>query len=201
MFPATGGLVPPGMPGHSPNIALPYDPENARGLLEKAGYPQGRGFPKLYCLAPDNPLKRTIAAELTAQWSQILGIEITWEFAEWGSFLDLIAARTQNIWLAGYFVDYPDPNSIFQVEYSNYRHISGWQNENYDHLVEGASRVKDQARRMDLYQQADRIVIKEAPIIPLLYGRFHMLIKPWIKHLIFSTVNPPLWKSIIIQTH
>ncbi|MFL7892684.1 MAG: ABC transporter substrate-binding protein [Anaerolineales bacterium] len=201
MFPATGGLVPPGMPGHSPNIALPYDPENARGLLEKAGYPQGRGFPKLYCLAPDNPLKRTIAAELTAQWSQILGIEITWEFAEWGSFLDLIAARTQNIWLAGYFVDYPDPNSIFQVEYSNYRHISGWQNENYDHLVEGASRVKDQARRMNLYQQADRIVIKEAPIIPLLYGRFHMLIKPWIKHLIFSTVNPPLWKSIIIQTH
>ena len=31
--PATGGFVPPGMPGHAPGIALPFDPKEARQLL------------------------------------------------------------------------------------------------------------------------------------------------------------------------
>jgi len=44
VVPATGGFVPPGMPGHSPGIGLSYDPERARRLLAEAGYPHGRGF-------------------------------------------------------------------------------------------------------------------------------------------------------------
>ncbi len=49
--PATGGLSPQGMPGHVPNIALPYAPERARQLLAEAGYAGGRGFPPVYALA------------------------------------------------------------------------------------------------------------------------------------------------------
>ena len=44
--PATGGLIPPGLAGHSPEIALPYDPTQARKLLAEAGYSAGRGFPR-----------------------------------------------------------------------------------------------------------------------------------------------------------
>ncbi len=50
VFPATGGFVPPNMAGHSPGIALPYDPDEARKLLAEAGYPGGRGFPPVVCL-------------------------------------------------------------------------------------------------------------------------------------------------------
>jgi oligopeptide transport system substrate-binding protein len=39
--PATGGFIPPGMPGHSPEIGLPYNPDQARQLLGEAGYPGG----------------------------------------------------------------------------------------------------------------------------------------------------------------
>jgi ABC-type oligopeptide transport system substrate-binding subunit/predicted Ser/Thr protein kinase len=198
-FPATGGLVPPGMPGHSPDIALPYDPERACSLLEEAGYVRGQGFQELECIAPDIPLHRTTADYLKAQWSEVLGIDITWKFAGWGNYLDLLYSAKQNMWLAGFFVDYPDPDSIFRVEDFNRR--TGWQNKTYDNLVEQARRVLNQEARMKMYQQADRIAVEEVPIMPLAYGRFHMLVKPWVKNLIFSVVNPPIWKYIVIEPH
>jgi oligopeptide transport system substrate-binding protein len=198
-FPATGGLVPPGMPGHSPNIAAPYDPEQARTLMEEAGYPHGQGFQELECLAPDDPSRRTTADYLKSQWLEILGIDITWKFVDWSNYLDLIYLDTQDLWLAGFFLDYPDPDYIFRVE--NFNYLSRWQNENYDNLVEETRKVMDQEARMKLYQQADRIVVEEAALIPLSYGRFNMLVKPWVKKLNFTAINPPFWKDIIIEQH
>jgi ABC-type oligopeptide transport system substrate-binding subunit/predicted Ser/Thr protein kinase len=199
VFPATGGLVPPGMPGHSPNIAAPYDPERARVLMEEAGFPQGQGFQKLECIAPDAPFQRTAANYIKAQWLENLGVNITWKFAEWGNFLDVVYSQSQNMWLAGFMVDYPDPDYIFRV--ANFNRLTGWQNENYNNLVEEARSVLDQEPRLKLYQQADRIVVEETPIIPLTYRRFHMLVKPWVKKLNFTAINPPFWKEIIIEKH
>jgi oligopeptide transport system substrate-binding protein len=199
IFPATGGLVPPGMPGHSPDIAAPYDPEQARALMADVGYPDGHGFEGLECLARDTPLSRTMADFLKAQWLQILGIDITLKFVESGKFLDLTYSKSQKMWLSGFMIDYPDPDSVFRVE--DVIRLSGWQNIAFIDLVEEARKVMDQEARMKLYQQADRIVVEEAPVIPLAYGRFHMLVKPWVKKLNFSAVNPPFWKDIVIEPH
>ena len=49
---ARGGLVPPGMPGHSPDIGLPFNVELGCRLLAEAGYPGGRNFPKLSAIIP-----------------------------------------------------------------------------------------------------------------------------------------------------
>jgi oligopeptide transport system substrate-binding protein len=199
IFPATGGLVPPGMPGYSSNIAAPYDPEQARTLMAKAGFPDGKGFQELECLAPDSPFKRATADFLKAQWLEILGININWRFAEWGNFLDLVFSKSQNMWIAGYSVDYPDPDSIFRL--ADFNQSTGWHNDSYNKLVEKARKVMDQEARMKLYQQADRITVEEVPIIPLAYGRFHLLVKPWVKKMNFSAINPPFWKGIIIEPH
>jgi ABC-type oligopeptide transport system substrate-binding subunit len=53
----------------------------------------------------------------------------------------------------------------------------------------------DQGQRMELYRRADRILIDEAVIAPLLYGRFHFLVKPWVKR------YPGPWKDVIIEPH
>jgi ABC-type oligopeptide transport system substrate-binding subunit/class 3 adenylate cyclase len=197
--PATAGFVPPGMPGHSPGIGLPYDPEGARHLLAEAGYPGGRGFPVLESLASHWPWVVLTVEYLQAQWRENLGVEITWKQMELGRLLDRLSRESPHLWLMGWIADYPDPDNFLRV--STWRFNTGWQSEAYDGLVEGARRALDQGKRMRMYQQADRILVEEAPILPLFYSRLHLLVKPWVKRFPVSPLKWWFWKDVIIEPH
>lgn len=198
-FPATGGLIPPGMPGHSPDISLPFDPEQARYLLSEAGFKDGQGFPVINCLARDDPGHDLACEYLQLQWLEILGVEINWSQIKWIDFYSLFSEDAPPLWMTGWYADYPDPDDVFRVNW--WIGISGWQNESFFSLVEGAQRVIDQEQRLDMYKQADEILIEETPLLPLWYGRFHMLVKPWVKQLYTSPMRWWSWKDIIIEPH
>jgi oligopeptide transport system substrate-binding protein len=196
-FPATGGLVPPRMPGHSPGTGLPYDPEGARHLLVEAGYPGGRGLPVLDTLLPaDQPLYVAVIQYLQAQWLENLGVEITWSEVDWGKYLD---QRPLRMWLMGWIADYPDPDTFLRA--ARWRVLTKWQNEAFDGLVESARRLMEQRERMRMYQRADRILVEESPILPLFYGRSHRLTKPWVRKLPLSPIGPVACKDVIIGPH
>ncbi len=199
VFPATGGLVPPGMPGHSPGIGQPYDPEGARHLLAEAGYPGGRGFPVLDALTVDRPVAVPTIEYLQAQWLENLGVEITWKKMEWGRLLDRLSRETPHMRYAGWVADYPDPDNFLRVGFLWER--TGWQNEAYDRLVEEARRVMDQEERIRMYQQADRILVEEVPVLPLFYMRLHLLVKPWVRKYPTSPMKTWFWKDVIIEPH
>jgi oligopeptide transport system substrate-binding protein len=80
-FLATGGFIPPGMPGHAPGIGLPYDPEYARRLMAEAGYPGGSGFPLITLLIPSSARMETACDYLQRQWQEILAVTIAWREA------------------------------------------------------------------------------------------------------------------------
>ena len=196
-FPATGGFVPPGMPGHTAGIALPYDPDQARQLLAEAGYSGGLGFPAVDALTSLVAVRRS--EYLQTQWRENLGVEITWEILEWAAFLDRLDRAPPHISLLGWVADYPDPSSFLRVALQ-WRQ-TGWRNEAYERLVEEARRVTDQRERMKLYGQADGILVEEAPIMPLAYGRLHLLVKPWVSKFPTSAINWWFWKDVIIEPH
>jgi ABC-type oligopeptide transport system substrate-binding subunit len=77
----------------------------------------------------------------------------------------------------------------------------GWQNEAYDRLVEAARRVMDHEERMRMYRQADRILVEQAPVLSLAYGRFHMLVKPWVRKYLTSPLRWWFWKDVIVEPH
>jgi ABC-type transport system substrate-binding protein len=52
-----------------------------------------------------------------------------------------------------------------------------------------------------MYQKADKILAEEAPVILLTYGRFHMLVKPWVRQYRISPLSWWFWKDIILETH
>ena len=196
-FPATGGFVPLGMPGHSAGIAPAYDPDRARQFLADAGYPGGRGFPIVDALTHLGASRRS--KYLQAQWRENLGVGITWEATEWAIFLDRLKREPPHVFSTGWVADYPDPSSFLRVALKWGQ--TGWRNEVYDRLVEGARRVTDQGERMKLYGQADRILVEEGPIMPLAYGRLHLLVKPWVRKYPMSATNWWFWKDVIIEPH
>jgi oligopeptide transport system substrate-binding protein len=197
--PATGGFVPPGMPGHSAGIGLPYDPEGARGALAEAGYPEGRGFPPVEAVA-NNRMLHWLGGDLERQWGQILGVEIAWEPLEWTAYLEkLYGEGPADIFVLGWGADYPDPDNFLRV--SSFRPLTGWQNAHYDRLVEKARRVMDQAERMRLYREADTILMEEAPVIPLAYDRMQLLVQPWVRTVPTTPIGADAWKDVVIERH
>jgi ABC-type oligopeptide transport system substrate-binding subunit len=50
-------------------------------------------------------------------------------------------------------------------------------------------------------QQADRILVEEAPVLPLCYGRLHALVKPWVRRYLTSSLKWWFWKDVIIEPH
>jgi ABC-type oligopeptide transport system substrate-binding subunit len=194
--PATGGFVPPGMPGHSQGIALPYDPERARRLLAEAGYPGGRRFPPVEALIP--PGRLFVAQWLEAQWRENLGVQTSWQVMEWEEYVERVFAEPPHLYWMGWEADYPDPGYFFGM---GIRHHSTWQNDDYEGLVEKARRIADQEERMSLYRRADRILMDEAPILPLTYERYHWLVKPWVRSFPVSPSKSWFWKDVIIDPH
>jgi len=180
---ATGGFIPPGMVGHSAGIGLVYDPDLARRLLSEAGYPNGKGFPEIAWLHPTASKDERIIPFLRSSWRENLGLELESQSPEWGEFYQRFTSDPAHLTILGWGADYPDPDNMLRVTFHSEEglNIPHWHNSRFDTLVETAKRITDQGNRMELYREADRILVaEEAVIMPLGYANGWMLVKPWV---------------------
>jgi oligopeptide transport system substrate-binding protein len=186
------------MPGHSPGIALPYNPELARQLLAEAGYPGGTAFPSLDALTPRGPTWHRINEYLRAQWRENLGVDIRWQELEFTEFVHRFFGHHGHLFRNAWVADYPDPDSFLRVFMQT---RTEWRHGPYLELVERARRTVNQGERMRLYARAERILADEVPILPLAYQRQHLLLKPSIRGYQISAIGRTLWKDVVIEPH
>jgi oligopeptide transport system substrate-binding protein len=197
--PALGGFVPPGVPGHSREIGLGCDPAVARRLLTQAGYPGGRGFPVVDFLTHTDPASAVAAPILESQWQESLGVTVSVQAVEWAEYLDRINRQRLHLFLWAWVADYPDPGNFLRV--CPFRDQTQWGNETYNNLVERASQATDQHDRLSLYKRADRMLIDEAVVLPLVYYRSHLLVKPAVTRMPLSPTAYWFWKDVVIESH
>jgi oligopeptide transport system substrate-binding protein len=193
--PTTGGFVPPSVPGHSPGIGLPYDPAQARQLLAEAGYPEGRGFMELDLTFRD--LFRNVLEYLSSQWKEILNVEVKVRITDWETVLR--TAQSKSISFMGWIADYPDPDSFLSVAVR--AQVPWWQHDPYDQLLKEAQRTLDHAERIRLYQEADKILVEEAVVIPITNYPGHWLNKPWVSSPSWGYIQGSWFKNITLKPH
>ena len=193
--PAKGGFVPPGMPGHVEGIGLPYNPQKARRLLAEAGYPDGRGFPSFNFVIPQGAIIVDLDF-VRSQWQKNLGLTFDCEILDFLTMVQRLGDSLPQLYAFSWVADYPDPDSFLRSSFC--LPATRWQNTAYNLLVNEALKASDNEERMILYRQAENILIEEAPLLPLVYGRQHLIFKPWVKRFPTSTSRSVHWKDVII---
>lgn len=169
-LPATA-FTPEGIPGYTPPQGISFDPAQAKAWLAKAGFPDGKGFPRFHILYNKSELNEKIALEIQDMWKKNLGIQCELKNQEWASYLESMSKLDYDISRSSWVGDYVDPNTFLDCFISGGgNNRTGWSNAEYDALITAAGKETDPTSRMEIFQQAEKILVRdEVPIIPLYY--------------------------------
>ncbi|MFO7916783.1 MAG: peptide ABC transporter substrate-binding protein [Anaerolineae bacterium] len=197
------GILPPDMPGHDASLSgLNHDPQAARENLERSRYGNEEEMPQIVLTisGTSGHMPDTTRA-IRHMISENLGLDIMVQQVEWAHFLDDLSAQRYQIFSSGWIADYPDPQNFLDVLFhseSSQNH-TGYRNQRMDELLEAARVEEDAAARWELYREAERIVVREAPIIPLYHGVNYHLVKPHVRDFTAGAGLHPWLKDIRIE--
>ena len=163
-------IVPPGLPGYESAKGPTFDVKAAQELLVDAGFPGGRGIPKITLLYNTTETHRAIAEVIQQQLQNNLNVKIELQNMEWGSYLDKRKQKDYEIARAGWIADYPDPNTFLDMWITDGpQNDTNWSNKEFDRLLQAAGSESDSAKRMKLLQDAEQIFVDEMPVIPIYF--------------------------------
>ncbi len=206
-------FIPPGLTvqdanGHPAPYPSPtgqkFDIAAARKLLVEAGYPGGRGLPELRLMYNTGYGHEAVAQRLQAMWKEQLGVQVSFivkDGAAFGAALKKKELKEWHLGRGGWFGDYRDPTTFLDMFISgNGNNDSGYSNPRFDDLMRQAAGELDQTRRMDLYRQAEQLVIEQdAVILPLYHYVEHLMIAPEVQGAWPNQMGYLVLKQVAIQ--
>ncbi len=193
--PPSLSLVPPGIPGWEQQRAAAENNDEARRLLAEAGYPEGKGFPRLEILTNTQESHQAISELIRKQWQRELGISVRTRNEEWGAYNSSLHQGKYDIARRGWGADYSDPNTFVELfTTDSEQNSTGWSNPRFDQLVVEATRETDHRRRFEILTEAERIVLDELPLLPIYSYHSKNMVKPHVRGFYNNARDDhPLW--------
>lgn len=201
-------MLPPGFPGYSGDrlgSRQAYNPILARKRLTEAGYPGGRGFPRVpLWIGNGDPAGRDLAQAIQGMLLENLGIHVDIQPQEGTFYLKSLYDHTIPMGLGGFQSDYPDPHNLLAMVWRSQPSGHGrsdWLNPGFDRLVDLADFEMDPTERMRLYHQAEEILVTDVGGAFLFHTVIAQLRKPFIKGFVTNKRGVrPFWTNHITHT-
>ena len=158
------------------------DVEEAKKLLEEAGYKDGEGFPTITLLYNQEGAHGDIMQAVADMWKKNLGINVSLSQQEWKVFQTTRTDKNYNIARDGWLGDYIDPMTFLDLYTSTSSlNNSGFSSSEYDKLIADAKSETDATKRDELLHQAEDMLMEDMPIIPLYYYTQIKGVKSYVK--------------------
>ena len=197
VIPGNYGVVPPAFIDYDAKAiqGCSYNPDEAKFLLRRAGYPDGEGFPEITLNINAGGGRHLMVAEaIKKMLEENLNISIKIEVLEWSQHLDVVETGKAKFFRLGWIADYPDPESFLNLFHSkhlgearSYINVARYSNPEFDALLDSALTVQDKVERYMLYMQADQILANDVPVLIVYYDKLYRLLQPNVKGL---PINP-----------
>jgi ABC-type oligopeptide transport system substrate-binding subunit len=160
----------PRMPGYTAPVGPEYDPEQARRMLADAGYPNGVGFPEIEISFNTMDNHKLLAQAIQEMWKRELNIEVSLQNMEWKVFLKKQQVGDYDVSRSGWIGDYNDPMTFLEIwvcDASN--NHTGYCNPDYDAMLNQARGELDHRQRMAYLHEAEEVLLKDMPILPIYF--------------------------------
>jgi peptide/nickel transport system substrate-binding protein len=187
---AQSGFIPAGLPSFDSAAVkgYRYNPALARQLLAEAGYNRNTALPiKLFTIA----VYANMADYIVKQLEEV-GLRVEVEVIQKSLLLELTSNSKAPFFRGSWIADYPDAENYLSVFYSknpappNY---TRYNNPRFDALFEKALEETNDSIRYRLYQQADQVMMNDAPVVPLWYDVVIHLLQPEVSNFTPNALN------------
>ena len=202
---AAYGWVPYGIHDYTPQsfdyqpLAMPERIVRARRLYAEAGYSSKRplAFELRYNSSEVND---RLALGVASMWKEALGVEARLTAEEFKSLLHDIDRRDVDLFVASWSADYNDPYAFAQYLKSDFGvNLPHYRSGEYDGLLDQASASVEAGRRRALLEQAERVALRDHPLIPIYFYVNKHLVKPRISGWYDNPLNVVYSKDLALR--
>ncbi|MFN6943999.1 MAG: ABC transporter substrate-binding protein [Cytophagaceae bacterium] len=173
--------------GYNKNI------DSAKFYLRKAGYPDGKGFPKVVLdLNADGERNIPVAEEIKKQLKENLNIEMELNLIPHAQLVEKMISGQSQFFRVGWIADYPNPENFLWLFYGktvpqernaqSYPNMLRYKNDKFDELYEKGLSAKNDQEAFKHFMQAENLLMEDAPAIILWYDEGYNLLQAEVKN-------------------
>ena len=203
MISEADGILPPGMPGYNEALeGLDYDVAEAKELIAASKYGDVSNLPPITLTVEGygNNIPAYLGA-IIQEWQQNLGVEISVRQMETENFLYNLKEEKDEMFVMGWIADYPDPHNFLDILFytGSEVNIFEYNNPTLDTLLDQAAIEQDRAVRLAMYQQAEQLIVDDAPCLPLFHGTNYILVETYVKDYELSPLGIPDLSRVYLE--